>query len=75
MINMGLLKSIKSAPKKSNANKSRRKSLFSLISPSDVTEDSLDVWRHLPSKIRHDPSMVSFQLEEEKLHCKNRFIN
>lgn len=67
---MGLLKNTKSPPKKNNVKKSRRKSLFSLISPSDVTEVSLEVWRHLPSKIRHDPSMVSFQLEDEKLHCK-----
>lgn len=67
---MGLLKNTKSAPKKNNVKNIRRKSLFTLISPSDVTEVSLEVWRHLPSKIRHDPSMVSFQLQEEKLHCK-----
>lgn len=72
---MGLLKNSKSTPKKNNAKKSRRKSLFTLITPSDVTEVSLDVWRHLPSKIRHDPSMVSFQLEEKKLHCKYNYLS
>lgn len=54
-------------PKKKN----RRKSFFFFVSPSDVTEESLEVWRHLPSKIRQDPSMVSFQLQQEKLHGKN----
>ena len=39
----------------------------SSISSSDVvTEASLQVWRGLPSKIRHDPSMVSFQQEDER---------
>lgn len=46
----------------------RRKSLFSLISPSDVTEGSLQVWRGLPKKIRHDPSLASFQMEHDRLH-------
>lgn len=52
---------------------SRRKSLISLVSPNDVTEASLQVWRLLPSTIRHDPSMVSFQLENERLHGKANF--
>lgn len=51
----------------------RRKSLLSLVSPNDVTEGSLEVWRHLPSTIRHDPSMVSFQQENERLHGKFDF--
>lgn len=39
----------------------------SSISSSDVvTAASLEVWRGLPSKIRHDPSMVSFQQEDER---------
>lgn len=46
----------------------RRKSLFSLISTNDVTEGSLKIWRALPSIIRHDPSLVSFQLEHNRLH-------
>lgn len=38
------------------------------ISNSDVTEESLQAWLALPSKIRHDPSLASFQLEHERLH-------
>lgn len=37
---------------------------------SEVTEASLEVWRGLPAKIRQDPSMVSFQVENERLHGK-----
>lgn len=51
-----------------NKSTGRRKSLLSLVSPAEVTEASLEVWRHLPSTIRHDPSMVSFQQENERLH-------
>lgn len=43
----------------------RKKSSISFNSDA-VTEASLQVWRGLPSKIRHDPSMVSFQQEEER---------
>lgn len=53
----------------------RRKSLLSLVSPKDVTEGSLEVWRHLPSNIRHDPSMVSFQQENDRLHGKHTVIS
>ncbi|XP_037033883.1 P protein-like [Bradysia coprophila] len=38
------------------------------ITPKDVTEQSLQVWLGLPSKIRRDPSLVSFQMEHERLH-------
>ncbi|XP_060664551.1 P protein [Drosophila nasuta] len=33
-----------------------------------VTEQSLQVWRSLPAEIRHDPSMASFQMENERIH-------
>ncbi|XP_017154614.1 P protein [Drosophila miranda] len=33
-----------------------------------VTEQSLQVWRALPAEIRHDPSMASFQMENERIH-------
>ncbi|SPP79153.1 P protein [Drosophila guanche] len=33
-----------------------------------VTEQSLQVWRALPAEIRHDPSMASFQMENERVH-------
>ncbi|XP_063698960.1 P protein-like isoform X2 [Culicoides brevitarsis] len=36
--------------------------------PNEVTEESLKVWRNLPAKIRQDPSMVSFRVENERLH-------
>lgn len=38
------------------------------ITPNEVTELSLQVWLNLPSKIRRDPSLVSFQMEHERLH-------
>lgn len=55
---------------KKNKVKSRRKSFFQFISPSDVTTESLQVWAGLPQKIRLDPSMASFQLECDRLHGK-----
>ncbi|EDW71254.1 P protein [Drosophila virilis] len=33
-----------------------------------VTEQSLQVWRALPAEIRHDPSMASFQMENERIY-------
>ncbi|XP_052864843.1 P protein-like [Anopheles cruzii] len=50
---------------------SKRKRMISVVPISEVTEASLELWRTLPSKIRHDPSMVSFQqveLEHARLH-------
>jgi len=44
----------------------RKKSIISLIPLSDVTEASLKVFRQLPAAIRHDPSMISFQQENER---------
>lgn len=38
------------------------------ITPEDVTQESLQIWLGLPSKIRRDPSLVSFQMEHERLH-------
>lgn len=57
---------------KQKKQKSRRKSFFQLISPSDVTTESLQVWAGLPQKIRQDPSMASFQMECDRLHGKIR---
>lgn len=45
----------------------RRKSLLALVSPDDVTEGALQVWRALPSRIRGDPSLAPFQLENERV--------
>jgi hypothetical protein len=54
----------------------RKPSQISLVTPSEVTEASLKVWKQLPSSIRHDPSMVSFQQEHErwKGNKKKNFI-
>lgn len=40
---------------------------YSVVSLSDVTEESLEVWRALPEKIREDPSLASFRRKNEKL--------
>ncbi|XP_037960681.1 P protein [Teleopsis dalmanni] len=46
----------------------KRHSSQNLVTPGQVTEQSLQVWRALPAQIRHDPSMASFQMENERLH-------
>ncbi|XP_055837395.1 P protein [Episyrphus balteatus] len=46
----------------------RRRSLFNLVAPNQITEESLQVWRELPEQIRQDPSLVSFQVENDRLH-------
>jgi P protein len=58
---------------KNTANKPRKRQQgmtenFSLLSLSEVTEGSLQVWRNLPEKIRQDPSLASFRQEHERLH-------
>lgn len=45
------------------------------ITPDDVTEQSLQVWLALPTNIRRDPSLVSFQMEHERLHGDWKKIN
>ncbi|XP_035779788.1 P protein-like isoform X2 [Anopheles albimanus] len=60
---------LKSARKSFRRHKS--KTALDFPQPSEVTEASLELWRTLPPKIRHDPSMVSFQqveLEHARLH-------
>lgn len=58
-----------SKSKKSSVKQSkRRKSIFSIISPKDVTEESMRIWLGLPQKIRQDPSLASFQMEHDRLH-------
>uniref|UniRef100_A0A182MMN2 Citrate transporter-like domain-containing protein n=1 Tax=Anopheles culicifacies TaxID=139723 RepID=A0A182MMN2_9DIPT len=41
---------------------------YSIISLSQVTEASLEIWRTLPAAIRQDPSLASFRQEHERLH-------
>ena len=48
--------------------KRRRSSQNLAVKPDQVNEQSLQVWRALPAEIRHDPSMASFQMENERLH-------
>lgn len=47
---------------------------YSVVSLSDVTEESLEVWRALPEKIRQDPSLASFQKKHERLRSETLFL-
>lgn len=49
-------------------NKDLHKSVYSLVSLSEVTEGALEIWRGLPEIIRQDPSLASFRQEHERLH-------
>jgi len=49
-----------------NLQQQPKKSVISLVPLSEVTEESLKVWRQLPGSIRHDPSMISFQQEHDR---------
>ncbi|XP_053694022.1 P protein-like [Sabethes cyaneus] len=56
---------------KKSKKKNKREQSLSVVPISEVTEASLELWRSLPTKIRQDPSMVSFQqvqLEHARLH-------
>lgn len=58
----------RSSPSPNGIEMQRRRSSQNLVvPPGQVTEQSLQVWRALPPQIRHDPSMVSFQMENERL--------
>lgn len=62
--------------RKKTKKKKGRKRTISVVPISEVTEASLELWRTLPPKIRHDPSMVSFQqveLEHARLHGKYKY--
>lgn len=50
--------------------KDHYKSVYSLVSLSEVTEGALEVWRGLPEIIRQDPSLASFRQEHERLRGK-----
>jgi hypothetical protein len=41
---------------------------YSVVSLSEVTEGSLQIWRTLPETIRQDPSLASFRQEHERIH-------
>lgn len=44
----------------------RTRSIVESVPLSEISEASLRVFRQLPTTIRHDPSMISFQQEHEK---------
>lgn len=77
---MGLFKRILGSPSTSTQadepaaeNPPRNKSNISLVPLSEVTEASLKVFRQLPGTIRHDPSMISFQQENERWKGEHNF--
>lgn len=45
----------------------RRRSMLTLVSPHDITEETLQIWQSLPQKIRQDPSLEPFRLENERV--------
>lgn len=53
--------------KKQPAHRPSIQSNYSVISLSDVTEESLEIWRGLPEEIRTDPSLASFRKKHERL--------
>lgn len=59
--------------KKNPAHRPSIVSNYSVISLSDVTSESLEVWRGLPEEIRTDPSLESFRKKHEHLIGKNDF--
>lgn len=60
--------------KKTPAHRPSIQSNYSVISLSDVTEESLEVWRALPEEIRTDPSLASFRKKHERLVGKKNII-
>lgn len=73
---MGRSKPVQSAHRKSSTSNVKsypgklmqaRRSLVPVVSEDDVNEATLKVWRTLPSKIRQDPSLAPFQLENERV--------
>lgn len=44
------------------------KNSLQYVQKNEVTEGALQVWRTLPERIRHDPSLASFRQEHERLH-------
>lgn len=48
-----------------------RSSIASVISASDITEESLKYWQALPEEIRNDLSLAAFKSKNEILHGKD----
>lgn len=65
---MGIRDQLKVFRRNRSAEPRRRRSLFNLVDPNQITEQSLQVWRELPEQIRQDPSLASFQIENDRLN-------
>lgn len=61
--------------KKKEAQRPSIASNYSVVSLSDVTEESLEVWRALPEKIRDDPSLASFRKKNADIQGEKVEIN
>lgn len=48
-------------------------SIYSMVSCSDVTPGSLEVWLDLPDEIKYDPSLAPFKQLYEQRHGKYSF--
>ncbi|CAD7080227.1 unnamed protein product [Hermetia illucens] len=59
---------VKAIQKRIFRSKKSRKSVDKFPMRHEVTEGALQVWRNLPEQIRHDPSLASFQEENERMH-------
>lgn len=75
---MGKSKRVQSPSRKNSGTKSyqnksiqSRRSLLTLVSPDDINEGTLQIWRSLPPKIRQDPSLEPFRLENERVFGEN----
>lgn len=61
--------------KKSAAHRPSIQSNYSVVSLSDVTEESIEVWRGLPEEIRADPALASFRKKHEKILGTSQFAD
>ena len=61
--------------KKNSAHRPSIQSNYSVLSLSDVTEESLEVWRGLPEEIRADPALASFRKKHEKIIGSKQFVD
>lgn len=43
-------------------------SSYSIVPATEVTQGAVEVWATLPDEIRHDPSLLSFRQQHERMH-------
>ncbi|CAG9794538.1 unnamed protein product [Diatraea saccharalis] len=53
-----------------NKKRSDRNSIYSMVSSSDLTPGSLEIWLDLPDEIKFDPSLEPFKKKYEQQHGK-----